>query len=91
MEIVTKIAIISYTVNLHCLNKLSLSKTNLIQDEIKYVYIYIYIYIYTWAANMSGRIVSDIYYIINNSRRKDKGNQWYDGGCISDTQFCWFT
>ena len=25
--------------------------------------------------------------IINNSRRKDKGNQWHDGGCISDTKF----
>ena len=32
-----------------------------------------------------------IYNIINNSRRKDKGNQWHDGGCISDTKFCWFT
>ena len=29
--------------------------------------------------------------LINNSRRKDKGNQWHDGGCISDTKFCWFT
>ena len=31
-----------------------------------------------------------IYFIIliNNSRRKDKGNQWHDGGCISDTKFC---
>ena len=38
--------------------------------------LYIYIYIYN---------------IINNSRRKDKGNQWHDGGCISDTKFCWFT
>ena len=26
--------------------------------------------------------------LINNSRRKDKGNQWHDGGCISDTKFC---
>ena len=24
-------------------------------------------------------------------RRKDKGNQWHDGGCISDTKFCGFT
>ena len=34
-----------------------------------------------------------IYFIIliNNSRRKDKGNQWHDGGCISDTKFRWFT
>ena len=29
--------------------------------------------------------------LINNSWRKDKGNQWHDGGCISDTKFCWFT
>ena len=29
-----------------------------------------------------------IYNIINNSRRKDKGNLWHDGGCISDTKFC---
>ena len=40
------------------------------------VFIYIYIYIYN---------------IINNSRRKDKGNQWHDGGCISYTKFYWFT
>ena len=26
--------------------------------------------------------------LMNNLRRKDKGNQWYDGGCISDTKFC---
>ena len=36
------------------------------------IYIYIYIYII----------------LINNSRGKDKGNQWHDGGCISDTKFC---
>ena len=29
--------------------------------------------------------------LINNSRRKDEENQWHDGGCISDTKFCWFT
>ena len=40
-----------------------------------YIYIlYIYIYIFI--------------ILINNSRRKDKGNQWHDGGCISDTKFC---
>ena len=37
------------------------------------IYIYIYIYIYIFII------------FINNSRRKDKGNQWHDGGCISDT------
>ena len=25
--------------------------------------------------------------LINNSQRKDKGNQWHDGGCISETKF----
>ena len=29
--------------------------------------------------------------LINNSRWKDKGNQWHDGGCISDIKFCCFT
>ena len=29
--------------------------------------------------------------LINDSRRKDKGNQWHDGGCISHTKFAWFT
>ena len=29
--------------------------------------------------------------LINNSRKKDKGNQLHDGGCISDTKVCWFT
>ena len=37
-------------------------------------------------------VVYDIYIyifiiLINNSQRKDKGNQWHDGGCISDTKF----
>ena len=26
--------------------------------------------------------------LINNSRRKDEGNQCHDGGCTSDTKFC---
>ena len=26
--------------------------------------------------------------LINNSQRKDKGNKWHDGGCISDTKYC---
>ena len=43
-----------------------------LRDAGRPIYIYIYIYII----------------LINNSRRKDKGNQWHDGGCISDTKFC---
>ena len=39
------------------------------------VTIYIYTFIYIFIK------------LINNSRRKDKGNQWHDGGCISDTKF----
>ena len=36
-------------------------------------------------------VINIIIILINNSRRKDKGNQWHDGGCISDTKFYWFT
>ena len=44
-------------------------------------------YIYVLGSNFFGTSVYIyiIYNIINNSRRKDKGNQWHDGGCICDT------
>ena len=44
-------------------------------------------YIYT--VDIYSRYIFIIF--INNSRRKDKGNQCHDGSCISDTKFCWFT
>ena len=42
-----------------------------------------------FSAEQTGMILIYIVIIlINNSRRKDKGNQWHDGGCISDTKLC---
>ena len=57
------------------------SEFHAVRDVQATVYIYIYIYIYL-------NVYIYIYNIINNSQRKDKGNQWHDGGCISDTKFC---
>ena len=69
--------------DLHELNKMAerFAKINsrlvgyyLIYDSSSWYNCYIYIYIFI--------------ILINNSQRKDKGNQWHDGGCISDTKFC---
>ena len=64
----------------------------------KLIYIInIYIYIYIQLTDLFSLLYKDftisehvynIIILINNSRRKDKGNQWHDGGCISDTKFC---
>ena len=34
-------------------------------------------------------IINIFIILINNSRGNDKGNQWHDGCCISDTKLCW--
>ena len=43
----------------------------------------IFIYIYIKICGQPPVYIFIIY--INNSRRNDKGNQWHDGGCTSDT------
>ena len=43
---------------------------------------FLFIFLVRWSGNNNCCSIYIYIILINNSRRKDKGNQWHDGGCI---------